>query len=78
MNEYFIVEHPTRGCYVGYDWDYRQGKQIKIYRCRWSILRTDPQVTVFYNQQEAEDVAKEIRGSHVMRVKTNPLSIERA
>ena len=78
MPEY-IIEHLSRGCYVGYDWDRRQGKQIKIYRFRWSIPRNDPQVKRFYNLKDTEEITSSVKGSYVMEViKERPFYVRKS
>lgn len=75
----FIVEHPTRGCYTGFDWDWRQGKQIKVHHFRWSIPRNDPQVKRFRSIKDAEEITSTQKGSYVLEVmKETPFYVRRA
>ena len=76
-DEYFIVEHAMRGCYVGYEWTYKGTKQVKKYKCRWSIKRTDKAVIQFTNIGDAREIASQIPNSYVLRVRQNPFKIER-
>lgn len=61
---YYIVEHQSRGCVIGKEWD---GTKFK-YRCSWTILRSDPKVIRYYNLKDARHTRDNIKGSYILQI----------
>lgn len=55
----FIIEHASRGSYVGMDWSNTSTHYVP--RFRWSIPRTDPQVQWWPHREHAERELAKVR-----------------
>lgn len=62
---YFVIEHPTRGWYVGGEYEnvsLKDGRRGYLYRPKfaWSIIVRDDRVKKMFSQREADSELKKI------------------
>lgn len=69
--KYYIVEHPTRGCFV--ERELEPGVLVKWkYRFSWSCLRTAEKVQPFFDIAKAKAIVAEVKGAYVLEIDIGP------